>query len=501
MILKTLAMLLALSVPAIAGELKARPDLSEKDQQRVITITRPTDNFDQAEAFEARPSGAGTPMGPSGKNSFSQHLQNLDATGRMTFNLGRSIFKKLWVSSPSTTFASDGLGPLYNARSCLRCHLGNGRGKPPNMKTGDARSFLLRLSVPPSTLAEHQALSSKSVSRIIDPIYGGQLQDRAIQGHKPEGQVTVSWTENPIQLADGTNVSLRKPKWSISNPAYGPIAKKMMMSPRIANPMIGLGLLEAIHPVDIINLSDPEDRNKDGISGRINLVRNKQNGKLQIGRFGWKATEPNLHQQASHAFSGDLGLSTNIAPEPSGDCTPLQQYCSNAPNGVQLRLGNSEVPAKPLDVLVQFTANIASPARRNVSAKQTLEGKSQFYKAGCINCHTPKFVTSRDAARPVHRFQLIWPYTDLLLHDMGEGLSDHRPVADARGEEWRTPPLWGIGLTDTVSGHTFFLHDGRARNLEEAILWHGGEAKSSRDQYKRMKLHDRNALLAFLKTL
>jgi CxxC motif-containing protein (DUF1111 family) len=175
--------------------------------------------------------------------------------------------------------------------------------------------------------------------------------------------------------------------------------------------------------------------------------------------------------------------------------------CMKAPTGEQERLGEGEAPDPILDLVTFYSQNLGVPQRRDIDDAAVLRGKAAFYGAQCTSCHTPKFVTSRDTTTDAQKFQLIWPYSDILLHDMGDGLADYRPEGQADGYEWRTPPLWGIGLTKAVSGHTFFLHDGRARNLTEAILWHGGEAQKSRDAFAQMPKSTREDLLAFLESL
>ena len=230
-------------------------------------------------------------------------------------------------------------------------------------------------------------------------------------------------------------------------------------------------------------------------------MRDPQTGEVVLGRFGWKAGAPSIKAQSSGAFVGDLGISTPLDNHPHGDCTEAQAACLEAPVGEQERLGVSEAPDPVLELVTFYSQTLGVPQRRRVDDPAVLRGKAGFYGAGCISCHTPKYVTSRSAANEAHRFQLIWPYTDLLLHDMGEGLADHRPEGEADGYEWRTPPLWGIGLTETVSGHTLFLHDGRARNLVEAILWHGGEAQAARDAFAQMSKSERDDIVAFLESL
>ena len=279
------------------------------------------------------------------------------------------------------------------------------------------------------------------------------------------------------------------------------MAADVMLSPRVAPPMIGLGLLEAVHPGDVFAGADPDDADGDGISGRPSVVDDPDTGQRRLGRFGWKASTPSVRLQTARAFSADIGISTPDVPDPWGDCTARQPACRTKPSGVQPGLGDTEAPEPVPELVTFYAANLAVPARRDVDDPEVLRGKALFHGAGCAACHTPKFVTRRDADRPEHRFQLIWPYTDLLLHDMGEGLADHRPVGGASGREWRTPPLWGIGLTGTVSGHTYLLHDGRARGLLEAVLWHGGEALASRDAVAAMEPPERAALLRFLESL
>ncbi len=274
-----------------------------------------------------------------------------------------------------------------------------------------------------------------------------------------------------------------------------------MISPRVAPPMIGLGLLEAVPEEQILANADPDDANQDGISGKPNRVWSREHNDVMLGRFGWKAGVPNIAQQAAEAFAGDIGLGTTMIPFPSGDCTEKEKACLDAPNGNSPKYQNVEVGDELFKLVAFYSRNLAVPARRNPDDPEVLKGKEVFYKIGCASCHQPKFVTGDAPAQPHLSHQLIWPYTDLLLHDMGEGLADGRPEGEATGSEWRTPPLWGIGLTETVSGHTLFLHDGRARNLTEAILWHGGEGQAARDRFAELSKADRDALLAFVNSL
>lgn len=464
----------------------------------------PATSFVQAEPSEHLPGGSATSKQKTvNRNSFSQASGNLDFKREFDFKIGNGLFRKLWVSAPASTEASDGLGPLYNARACQRCHLKDGRGHPPraNWPDDDAVSMLMRLSVPPQNDAQLAALESGSKSVIDEPSYGGQLQDFAIAGHPAEGRIQIAHEPVPVELADGTVVELQKPIYAITDPGYGALHPQVMMSPRIAPQMIGLGLLESIPAQDILALADPDDADGDGVSGRPNMVWSQEFDKLMLGRFGWKAGQPTVRQQSAGAFAGDIGLSTSLNPNGFGDCTVHQSACRAAPDGNTPRLGNVEVSDTMLELVTFYSQNLAVPRRRDVGDPDVLAGKALFYGAGCTSCHRPKFMTGHDKVQPQLAGQLIWPYTDMLLHDMGEGLADNRPEALANGREWRTPPLWGIGLTEAVNGHTRFLHDGRARGLLEAILWHGGEAEAARRNVMGMSAEERAQLLRFLNSL
>ncbi|OAP41613.1 thiol oxidoreductase [Sinorhizobium glycinis] len=481
------------------GCLPQRHDLSEQDLQRVETVTRPTTDFSKAEQFEAMSGGATTTIAPIDEKVFQQFSANLPFEDEQNFKLGKALFEKLWVSAPSSTQASDGLGPLYNARACESCHLRDGRGRPP--EAGDATSTVFRLARPPHDEAERRMVADHEVLNLPDPAYGAQLQDSAVPGLAAEGRLKVSYTEEQVTLSRGETVSLRKPEYAVADLGYGRMDPTTTLSPRVTPPMIGLGLVEMIHEADILAQADPEDRDGDGISGRAALVRDRDSGKIALGRFGWKAQNPTIRQQAADAFAIDIGISTPAANRSHGDCTKAQNACLSLPTGVQARLGPVEAPDPVLGLVTFYSANLAVPARRKAGFPQTLQGKQLFYEAGCPACHLPKYVTRRDAPHKELAFQLIWPYSDFLLHDMGEGLADGQQVGVASGREWRTPPLWGLGLTKTVSGHTFLLHDGRARNFTEAILWHGGEAEMARSAFVAMSRDDRLALLSFLESL
>ena len=482
------------------GLATTRDDVSAADLARVKAVTAPASDFSKAEPFELLPGGAATSKKRPNQDAFSQSSANITFEQEGNFKLGNGLFRKLWVSAPSSTQASDGLGPLFNARACQSCHLKDGRGHPPE-NGPDATSMFIRLARTAATEQEKQAAADRRVLNLPDPVYGGQLQDLAVPGLSGEGRMGISYEEIPVRLGDGTAVQLRKPTYSATGLAYGPLHPDTTLSPRVTPQMIGLGLVEQIHPADILARADPDDTDGDGISGKPNIVRDGISGELTLGRFGWKAQTPSIRQQAADAFAGDIGISTPEVPRHWGDCTDAQTECLAMPTGVQERLGNVEAPPPIMDLVAFYSRNLAVPARRDVNKADVLKGKKVFYQLGCASCHTPKFVTRRDATDKAFSFQLIWPYSDFLLHDLGDGLADGQQVGDATGSEWRTPPLWGIGLTKRVSGHSFFLHDGRARNLTEAILWHGGEAEKARDGFAALAADDREALIKFLELL
>jgi len=450
--------------------------------------------FTKAEPGEARSGGAAT-VRKTDQNAFSLPSANLPPSRRVDFSVGNSFFRSPWVIAPSTTTARDGLGPLFNTNACQNCHIKDGRGHPPAPDAANAVSMLVRLSIPDSPA---YAKVIEQVGVVPEPVYGGQFQDMAVPGVVPEGKVRVEYTPVPIRFKDGTEVELRKPVLQFTQLGYGPMHPDTRFSARVAPPMIGLGLLEAIPEDAILANAAAQAKENNGIKGRVNRVWDDELQKTVAGRFGWKAGQPNLNQQNVHAFSGDMGLTTSLRP--FDDCTDAQTACKQAPNGNGPD-GEPEVSDNILRLVLFYTRNLAVPARRGVNDEQVLAGKNLFFQAGCQSCHTPQYTTAANAAEPELANQVIRPYSDLLLHDMGDGLADNRTEFQASGRDWRTPPLWGIGLTQAVSGHTQFLHDGRARNLLEAVLWHGGEAQQAQQQVLSFNAEQRAALLAFLNSL
>ncbi|MDE4133839.1 di-heme oxidoredictase family protein [Phaeobacter sp. QD34_3] len=472
---------------------------TDAETARIREAIAPPRDFTAAEPYEDRPAGAATVRARGDDEAFSQHSANLSFEQELEFKLGNGLFKKIWVFSPASTRASDGLGPLYNARSCQRCHIKDGRGHVPEGPEYRSAAMFLRISVPGPVPSELQAIRDY-IGTAPDPTYGRQLQDFSAPGIAPEYRLAIQYEEIPVTLNGGDTVTLRKPSYQATQLGYGPLHPQARLSPRLAPSMIGLGLLEAIPTADILAAADPEDADGDGISGRANLVWSREFQQIMLGRFGLKAGMATVHEQSAAAFSGDIGISTPLFPAAWGDCTDQQHDCRSAPHGDGDARG-SEIDQPNMDLVTFYARNLAVPARRAPEDPQVLRGKWIFHDSGCASCHRPKFVTHRLNDRPEHSFQLIWPYSDLLLHDMGDGLADHSPEARATGREWRTPPLWGIGLTQQVSARATFLHDGRARTLLEAILWHGGEAEAARDRVISLAPDARADLLRFLESL
>lgn len=423
-------------------------------------------------------------------NAYSLPQGNLSMTKRLDFSVGNSFFRNPWVEAPASTTARDGLGPLFNTNSCQGCHIKDGRGHPPGIDE-PAVSLFLRLAVPADPESDADILLTQGFKPA--PVYGTQLQTAALPAAKPEADMVLTWKTVTKTLADGTQVELREPQYAIENPNYGPLPEDLLISPRVAPPMIGMGLLEAIPLADLQALADPQDENDDGISGRLNQVWDLETQQTVPGRFGWKAAEPSVHQQSMGAFAGDMGLTSSL--KPATDCSP-EQNCDRFPNG-----GQPEVSDKIANFVTFYAKSLAVPARRDMDDASVKKGARLFNETGCAGCHTPRHTTGADPDRPDLSEQTIWPYTDMLLHDMGPALADGRDEFLADGNEWRTQPLWGIGLAQTVNPQAGFLHDGRARTLEEAILWHGGEAAPAQAGFSQLSADNRRALLDFLESL
>ncbi|MDZ7878312.1 MAG: di-heme oxidoredictase family protein [Saprospiraceae bacterium] len=421
-----------------------------------------------------------------GDEAFGTELKNLTTDEQNAFVVGNSLFRSNWVIAPSSVQSLDGVGPILNAISCGSCHFKDGRAKPPATPTEALNGLLFRLSI--DGFDAHGA-------PLPDPNYGGQLQDKAIMGVEPEAQVNVSYEVVTGTYADGTTYNLRRPIYKFYNLKYGALAPSVKYSPRIAPQLMGLGLLENVTESDILSLSDENDANKDGISGKPNRVWDATQQKSVLGRFGWKANEPTVRQQTAGAFNGDMGITSSIFPKDHLTASQQQLY-ANVPNG-----GTPELSDEQLRKITVYMQSLSVPVRRNVDAPSVIQGKNLFKQLNCQGCHRAEITTSNQSPIAALNNQKIRPYTDLLLHDMGNDLADNRPDFLATGLEWRTPPLWGIGLIKSVNKHTFLLHDGRARNLEEAILWHSGEGEKSKNEFKKLNKTEREALIAFLENL
>jgi len=429
-------------------------------------------------------SGGGATVFDVSAAAFGHPLPDLDRDAERRFFRGRALFRDEWVTAPASTNTRDGLGPLFNTRACESCHDGDGRGRPP--EPGEAMtSMLIRLSVPGAV---------DDGGPLAEPRYGGQLQPFAIAGVPAEGKAVVTYTEVARSYADGEAYSLRRPDYQFEQLGYGDMDPAVLLSPRVAPMVFGLGLLQAVPAETITALAAPDDRDGDGISGRVNLVPDAATGARVLGRFGLKANQPTIHQQTAGAFRGDIGMTSSLFA--TQNCTSAQAECAAATGG-----GEPEVADVILDDVAFYGMALAVPARRDWDDPTVLRGKQLFGEAGCATCHAPVLQTGPVPALPALADQTIRPYTDLLLHDMGPDLADGRPDYDATGTEWRTPPLWGLGLLRSVNGHVLLLHDGRARGFAEAILWHGGEAETSREQFRAMAAGDRAALLRFLESL
>ncbi|WP_438424230.1 di-heme oxidoreductase family protein [Aquimarina macrocephali] len=428
-------------------------------------------------------SGGETTVFDVSQNAFGFQAPNLDEENGLFFFTGNSLFNQNWVTAPASTTARDGLGPLFNSRSCSGCHFKDGRGRAPKFDGEKSTGLLFRLSIPGTNTVG---------GNLPDPNYGGQFQDGVIPGILVEGDIKITYEPIEVTYPDGTSVALQKPNYSFINLNYGPLAANVQISPRVANQMIGLGLLDAVPESTLLSFADETDSNKDGISGKPNYVYDIETQSVKIGRFGWKSNQPNLKQQVAGAFSGDMGISSSLFPDEN--CPPGVD-CNTIANG-----GTPEITDENLDKVALYSSTLAVPGRRDHDKQEILEGKQLFEKSNCVACHIPVMNTGTHTIKALEN-QTIRPYTDLLLHDMGDGLADNTPDFKATGKEWRTPPLWGIGLIETVNNHTNLLHDGRARTIEEAILWHDGEATASKKEFMNLAEADRTKLIDFIKSL
>lgn len=422
--------------------------------------------------------GGGTTLFSVTSNAYRTPAPNLASADMAMHLMGDVDFESVFVTAPSSI--NQGLGPIFNNSSCISCHPRDGRAPFPTLLSSRS-GLLLRTSM--FGTDEHGG-------PVPVPGFGVQLQNQAIFGYEPEVTYSVTFTEIKETLADGTVISLRKPSFSIAN-SYMPMPGGAMLSPRIGPPVFGLGLLEAIPEADILAMQDIADADGNGISGKANYVWDPLLKQTIVGRFGWKANTGTIRSQCAAAYVEDMGITNVIFDKETGH---------GQTNGSDGLGDDPELAAAILDQVVLYCKTLAVPAPRGIDKQQVKDGAAIFEKIACAQCHKPQQKTGYSEISAIS-FQTFYPYTDMLLHDMGEGLSDNRPDFLAGGSEWKTRPLWGIGLTQLVNGHTDFLHDGRAKNLTEAILWHGGEALQSKEKFKLLSKKDREALLAFLNSL
>lgn len=409
------------------------------------------------------------------RDAFSLPLPNLTDAHRAPFFVGNSLFNQNWLTAPASVAERDGLGPLFNARSCSSCHFKDGRGRPP--EPGEpTRGFLLRISV--GRAADGAPLP--------DLMYGDQLQTDALLGLAPEVKLAVEYSEQSGSFGDGQPYSLRTPRYQLNEPGFGPLPARLELSARVAPAVFGVGLFEAVTSATLSQLADPDDRDGDGISGKLNQVSGG------VGRFGWKAEQSSVRAQVAAAFVGDMGITSQ--PFPHENHSARQVACSEQPSGGQPELSDTALRQVEL-----YMRTLAAP-RARTDASHT-QGEQLFERAGCPSCHVPTLHTGDVSDLSELSQRSFAPYTDLLLHDLGEGLSDGRPSYLASGAEWRTAPLWGIGLIPKVNGHDRLLHDGRARGVAEAILWHGGEALRAQQGFVQMSAAERKALVGFVESL
>ncbi|MGP5010631.1 di-heme oxidoreductase family protein [Psychrobacter glacincola] len=527
----TLGILCVLSLSACQPTDSVSDDISENEKSATNNGDNPTLTPERLQTIETLAGvpmqqlvsfdpqevkqGGDTGISISSAESYSKPSSNLTASRKGHFFIGNAFFRQPWVVAPASTDSRDGLGALFNVAACQSCHVKDGRGHAPMTSDDDADSLLIRLAMPATTDEQRQQLQNSLIEKVVHPMYGGQLQDRGIQGVPAEARIAVQWTDKPVTFADGHVETLRAPTFNLTKPGYGAFDDDLMVSPRVALPMIGLGLLEQI-PDEAIKKQAVDNKNSTNgdISGKFNWVMDPQTGKHALGRFGWKAGQTKLITQNQSAFNEDMGLTSNIRPHES--CMPTQTACMNATTGADEQ-GNGKPPVEVNDEVAKFvefyTRNLAVPHRRDADDTLVLAGKKRFYDMGCQSCHTPRYqLPKTDDDHLEQHGQVIYPYTDLLLHDMGDDLAD-RTIAGklpakniqveflANSYEWRTPALWGIGLAQTVDPQATFLHDGRARTLMEAVLWHGGEAQKQQQKVLKLDKQGRSELNAFLQSL
>lgn len=443
----------------------------------VFSMCRKAETFNE-EHYDSRLSGGLATVFDAGSKAFTHMIDGLSENDVRAHELGDVGFEQTFVAAPAPVLG--GLGPVFNNVSCISCHHNDGKGTP---TAGTATSSLLfRIS---------NGLTDEYGGPAGMDGYGGQLQDQGLFGIQPEASMNISYIEMPVNYPDGSTATLRKPFYTIQN-AYKAIAGNYQLSPRLAPPVFGLGLLENVPESTILSFADETDRDGDGIKGHANYVYNPQTQRKEIGRFGLKANTSTIKVQVATAYQQDMGVTSMIRPQ---EASWGQPQCAN------IYAENYDLPDSTLSAVAFYVKTLAVPARRDVDDAEVKRGEALFMQLNCSGCHRPTMQTGMDVHVRALSNQHIHPYTDLLLHDMGEGLADGYTDYLASGREWRTAPLWGIGLFEKTNGIPYYLHDGRARTLEEAILWHGGEAEQAKENYMKLSKNDRQAVSRFLKSL
>lgn len=419
---------------------------------------------------------------PKSQFPFPEQIEQLNNEEIDKIFLGRSFFHIPWVAAASATTARDGLGPLFNANTCATCHHNLSHGKAQNPDGSINRALLFKLAQP-----SHHHLRDKEIPLVVDPIYGGQIAINGVKGVPFEATPRIKIQKIKHTLPDGTEVELKKFTPFLDNMQYGPLAKDTRISIRMAPVLVGMNLLDRVSDEEILSREDEHDTNGDGISGRANRVYNPWTKKIEIGKFGYKASQSSVLMQTADAAINDMGLTNPFFPDET--CTTAQTACLNAPKGRSTPLGDLDLPMLRLKAIDAYVRSFKAPQ----TPKNTVAQKGQriFRQVGCVRCHAEN-MTTKDGF-------VFSPYSDLLLHDMGEGLADERPEFLASKREWRTAPLWGLGAK--VRHGIGLLHDARADTPLEAIMWHGGEASALQAAFQALSTEERNALLTFLESL
>lgn len=442
----------------------------------LLTMCRKAEPFNESDYDERLAGGLSTVFDET-SGAFGHAVDGLSERDQTVHELGDVAFEQTFVAAPAPI--NSGLGPAFNNVSCISCHHNDGKGTP---TSGFVNSSLL-FRISPGGYDAHGGPMGMAG-------FGGQVQDVALFGKQPEAKINISYTDVTVVYNDGSKTTLRKPTYTLTN-AYIALLGSYTLSPRLAPPVFGLGLLENIPESTILSLADEHDNDGDGISGKANYVYNAETKRKELGRFGLKANMPTINTQVAGAYNQDMGITNRIFNIESTFGQAQADGLNDDP----------ELADSTLAAVAFYIKTLAVPARRNTRQVDVLRGQTLFTQLNCVGCHKPTLQTGVDLTLPQISNQRIHPYTDLLLHDMGEGLADGYTDFLANGSEWRTATLWGIGLFEKTNGTPFYLHDGRARTIEEAILWHGGEAQKSRDGFVHLSKVDRDALIKFIRSL